>query len=85
MKKLRRALEISATIGAIVVILTTAAALCFVNLKVVFTVDAMANEYRQRIEVFEIERARANHIMGRIEAHLQRLDATHGRPIGPKK
>lgn len=85
MKALKRALEISATIGAIVAILTTAAALCFVNLKVVFTVDAMANEYRQRMEVFEIERARVNHILGRIEAHLKQLDAKNGRPIGPKK
>ena len=85
MKPLRRALEISAIIGAIVIILTTAAALCFVNLKVVFTIDAMANEYRQRIEVFEIERARVNHVLGRIEAHLQQLDTKFGRAPGTKK
>jgi hypothetical protein len=85
MKILRKALEITAIIAVVVVLTTTAAALAFVNLKVCFTVDAMAEEYRQRVEVFEIERIRVNHVLSRIEAHLKQWDTKHGRPIGPKK
>jgi signal transduction histidine kinase len=85
MKALRKTLEIVAIIAAVVVLLSSAAALCFVNLKVAFTVDAMAEEYRQRVEVFELERARVNHVLGRIEAHLKQWDTKHGRPIGPRK
>lgn len=85
MKSLRKALEISATVAAMFILLSCAAALTYVNLRVIFTVTDMANEHRQRIEVFEIERARVNHIMDRIERHLHNLDSKYGRQIGPKK
>ena len=85
MKALKKALEIIVIIAAVVITVGTAAAITFVNLKVVFTVDALANEDRQRVEVFEIERIRVNHVLSRIEAHLKQWDTKHGRPIGPKK
>lgn len=85
MRALKKALEITAIVAAVFILITTAAALTFVNLKVIFAVDVMTNEYRQRVEVFEIERQRHNHVMDRIERHLQQLDSKLGRPIGPKK
>jgi molybdopterin converting factor small subunit len=84
-KTARRILEGIAIAAAVVVIIATAAALTFVNLKVIFTVDALANEYRERVEVFEIERTRHNYVMDRIERHLKQLDAKFGRPLGAKK
>ena len=85
MRSARKILEGIAIAAAAVVIIGTAAALTFVNLKVVFTVDALANEYRERVEVFEIERARHNYVMDRIERHLKQLDAKFGRDIKAKK
>ena len=85
MKSLRKALEIFAIISAIFVLVTVAGALTYVNLKVIFTVSDMAEEHRRRVEVIEMERARANHVLDQIERHLKQLDGKLGRPIGPKK
>ena len=85
MKSLRKALEISAIVACVFILLSTCAAMIWVNLKVVFTVDAWANEYRTRAEVFEIERARADHVLSRIERHLEKLDSKFGRTLGGKK
>jgi len=85
MKTLRKVLEVSATIAAIVIVLSCAAALTYVNLRVVFTVDAWATEHNRSAEASEVERARANSVLDRIERHLQQLDSKLGRPVGPRK
>jgi hypothetical protein len=82
-KAIKKALEITAIVAAVFILISTAAALTFVNLKVIFAVDVMANEYRQRIEVFEIERQRHNHVVDRVERMLIQLENKYGRHIGP--
>ena len=84
MKTLRKALEISAIVACVFILLSTCAALTWVNLKVIFTVDAWSNEHRISAEVAEIERARANHVLSRIEKHLEKLDSKLGRTLGKK-
>lgn len=85
MRLLKRILEAVVVVAAVVVVVTAAAALTWVNLRVVFTVDLLAQEYAERVREDQIERARANHVLSRIEGHLKKLDTKHGRPIGPKK
>ena len=85
MKVLRKSLEISAIVACVFILLSTCAALTWVNLKVIFTVEAWSEEHRISVEVAEIERARADYVLSRIEKHLEKLDSKLGRPLGPKK
>lgn len=85
MKSLRKALEITAIVACVFILISTCAALAYVNLRVIFTVDAWAVEHRRSAEAAEVERARADYVLDRIERHLVKLDGKHGRPIGAKK